>query len=207
MIRLFVGIDPPGELRRRMVMIQTGIERAKWVPEENFHLTLRFIGEVSDGVARDAAEALVTVDAPSFPLTISGAGHFESGRRVRALWLGIEPSDALTGLRERVDSALVRAGLEPEHRKYKPHITIARLNRASPGLARDWLASNTMFRAVPFTVDRFTLYSSHLSRDKAIHVAEADFPLSPPSQDGNRDLVPFSDQIDPLQPSPRHPRN
>ena len=186
MIRLFVGIELPGELRRRMVMIQTGIERAKWVSEENIHLTLRFIGEVPDGIARDAAEALATVDAPSFPLTIAGAGHFESGRRVRALWLGIEPSEALTGLRGRVESALVRAGLEPEHRKYKPHITIARLNKASPGLARDWLAANTMFRAVPFTVDRFTLFSSHLSREKAIYVAESDFPLSPPSQDWTR---------------------
>ena len=186
MIRLFVGIELPGELRRRMVMIQTGIERAKWVSEENIHLTLRFIGEVPDGIARDAAEALATVDAPSFPLPIAGAGHFESGRRVRAQWLGIEPSEALTGLRGRVESALVRAGLEPEHRKYKPHITIARLNKASPGLARDWLAANTMFRAVPFSVDRFTLFSSHLSREKAIYVAEGDFPLSPPSQDWTR---------------------
>ena len=178
MIRLFVGIELPGELRRRMTLIQTGVERTKWVPEDNLHLTVRFIGEVSGDVAADAAEALGTVHAPPFPLIVEGAGHFESGRRVRALWLGVERSAALLALRDRIESALVRAGLEPERRKYKPHITIARLNNRSPGLVRTWLSANTMFRAVPFTVESFTLFSSHLSRDKAIHTAEAEFPLS-----------------------------
>ena len=178
MIRLFVGIEVPEELRRRMVLIQTGIERAKWAAEENLHLTLRFIGEISDDAAADAEEALSTIHTPPFPVTVDGAGHFESRKRVRALWLGIERSDALLNLRDRVDSALVRAGIEPERRKYKPHITIARLNNASPGSVRGWLASNTMFRAVPVTVESFILFSSHLSRDKAIHTAEAKFPLS-----------------------------
>ena len=180
MIRLFVGIGLPGELRRRMALIQTGVEGAKWVPEENIHLTLRFIGEVAEDVAGDAADALAMVRAPLFALTVDGAGHFESRRRVRALWLGIARSGALTPLRERIESALVRAGLAPERRKYKPHITIARLNNASPGLARHWLSANAMFRAVPFTVESFTLFSSHLGRNKAIHTPEAVYPLSRP---------------------------
>ncbi len=178
MDRLFVAVELPGELRRRMVAIQTGVERVKWVPEDNIHLTLRFIGEVAEDVAGDAADALTTVRAPPFPLTVDGAGHFESRRRVRALWLGIERSDALITLRDRIESALVRTGLEPERRKYKPHITIARLNNRSPGLVRDWLSANAMFRAVPFTVDSLTLFSSHLSREKSIHTAEAEFPLA-----------------------------
>ncbi len=184
MIRLFVGIELPGELRRRMALIQTGVERARWVAEQNIHLTLRFIGEVPGDVAGDAADALATVHAPPFALTVDGAGHFESRRRVRALWLGVERSNALMTLRERIEAALVRAGLEPERRKYKPHITIARLDNASPGLARHWLSANTLFRAVPFTVERFTLFSSHLSRDKAIYTAEAEFPLSRESDAG-----------------------
>ena len=177
MIRLFVGIELPEELRQRMVLIQTGVERAKWVAEENLHLTLRYIGEVSGNDAADAADALSTVHASPFQVTVDGAGHFESRKRVRALWLGVERSGALVGLRDRIESALVRAGLEPERRKYKPHITIARLNNGSPGLAREWLASNTMFRAIPFTVEKFTLFSSHLGREKAIYTAEAEYPL------------------------------
>lgn len=184
MIRLFVGIELPEDLRRRMALIQTGVERAKWVAEENIHVTLRFIGEVAGDVAGDAAEALATIHAPPFALTVDGAGHFESRKRVRALWLGIERSDALLGLRDRIESALVRAGLEPERRKYKPHITIARINNGSPGMTRDWLSANTMFRAVPFAVESFILFSSHLSRDKAIYTPEAEFPLSKESGAG-----------------------
>ncbi len=78
MIRLFVGIELPEDLRRRKALIQTGVESAKWVAEENIHLTLRFIGEVAGDVAGDAAEALATIHATPFPLTVDGAGHFES---------------------------------------------------------------------------------------------------------------------------------
>ena len=178
MVRLFVGIELPDELRRRMSLIQTGVMRAKWVAAENIHLTLRFIGEVSGDVAADAVEALETIHAPPFSLTVDGAGHFESRQKIRALWLGIEKSDALIGLRNRIESALVMAGLQPERRKYKPHITIARINNGSPGMARDWLSANTMFRAVPFTVESFVLFSSHLNPDKSIHTPEAEFPLA-----------------------------
>jgi len=185
MVRLFVGIELPDELRRRMALIQTGVERAKWVAEENIHLTLRFIGEVSGDVAGDAVEALETIHAPPFPLTVDGAGHFESRKQIRALWLGVEKSNALISLRNRIESALVRADLEPEKRKYKPHITIARINNGSPGMARGWLSANTMFRAVPFTVANFVLFSSHLGRDKAIYTPETEFPLSKESGVGS----------------------
>ena len=178
MIRLFVGIELPDELRQRIALIQTGVERAQWVPTENIHLTLRFIGNILGDVEADALDALETIHAPTFSLTVDGAGHFESRKRLRALWLGVEKSEALIGLRNRIESALVRAGLEPERRKYKPHITIARINNGSPGIARNWLSANTLFRAFPFTVESFVLFSSHLSRDKAIYTPEAEFPLT-----------------------------
>ena len=182
MIRLFVGIELPDELRQRIALIQTGVERAQWVPTENIHLTLRFIGNILGDGEADALDALETIHAPPFSLTLNGAGHFESRKRLRALWLGVERSDALIDLRNRIESALVRAGLEPERRKYKPHITIARINNRSPGIARSWLSANTMFRSVPFTVESFVLFSSHLSRDKAIYTPEMEFPLTNKSE-------------------------
>ena len=182
MIRLFVGIELPNELRQRMALIQTGVERAQWVPTENIHLTLRFIGNILGDGEDDALDALETIHAPPFSLTLNGAGHFESRKRLRALWLSVERSDALIDLRNRIESALVRAGLEPERRKYKPHITIARINNGSPGIARSWLSANTMFRSVPFTVESFVLFSSHLSRDKAIYTPEMEFPLTNKSE-------------------------
>ena len=114
MIRLFVGIELPDELRQRIALIQTGVERAQWVPTENIHLTLRFIGNILGDGEADALDALETIHAPPFSLTLNGVGHFESRKRLRALWLSVERSDALIDLRNRIESALVRAGLEPE---------------------------------------------------------------------------------------------
>ncbi len=177
MIRLFVAVDAPAALRRRAASLGRGIDRAKWVAEENMHITLRFIGETPEDRAEDFAEALDRVRAAPLELALSGAGHFGSGRRVRALWLGVEKSEALVALRDRIDSALVRAGCAPEGRKFHPHLTLARFNNGTPGEIHSWLAANTLFRSVPFMVDRFTLYSSHLGRAGAIYTAEAEYEL------------------------------
>ena len=179
MIRLFVAIELPADLRLRMTALYTGVDRAKWVPEENLHVTLRFIGEVGEDVGEDIVTALSTIRGEPFAVTVTGAGHFETGRRVRALWLGLDKNPELDALRKRVESMLVRTGLDPEKRKFSPHVTLARLNNGSPGEVRDWLAANTMFRAYPFTVERFVLFSSYLSRNGAIYTPEVEFPLAP----------------------------
>lgn len=177
MIRLFVGLKIPEEIRRRMAWLARGVDIARWVPEENIHITLRFIGEVPEDQAEDLSAALETVRAAPFSLILSGAGHFESGGRVRALWLGLERSEELNGLYGKVESALVRAGQPPERRKFKPHVTLARLKDARPSAVSGWLAANTMFKAVPFTVDRFVLFSSHLGSKGAVYTPEVVFPL------------------------------
>ena len=160
-----------------MALLATPIDGARWVPEENLHITVRFIGEVAENVAEDLAEALHGVRASTFSVSIAGAGHFESRKRVRTLWLDVEKNEALQALHDRIDSVLVRAGLEPERRRYKPHVTLARLKEARPATVRDWLAANGMFRAIPYRVDRFVLFSSHLGRNGSIYTPEVEFPL------------------------------
>jgi 2'-5' RNA ligase len=179
MIRLFVAIEIPGELRRRMAAICQGVDRARWVPEENIHLTLRFIGEVREDVMEDIVAELSAIGGDPFEVAVVGAGHFESGRRIRTLWLGVERQPALLSLRERVDAALARAGLPPEGRKFKPHITLGRMNDGSPEEVRGWLQANTLFRSMPFTVGQFVLFSSFQGRNGSIHRPEVEFPLGP----------------------------
>ena len=176
MIRLFFGLELPEELRMRIDALSTGIDRARWVAPENLHVTLRFIGEVGEPAMEDIAQEAAAIRFDPFPVTLSGAGHFERRGRVGAVWLGVEPEPALTALRDRVEAAAVRAGQPPERRKFRPHVTVARLDRARPGEVRDWLAANTLFRAVPFTVARFTLFSSMLGRSGSNYVAECRFP-------------------------------
>jgi 2'-5' RNA ligase len=178
MVRLFVGIEIPDELRERLAFIQAGVDGAKWVPRENFHITLRFIGEVDEGRGRDIAEALERVRAPGFDLTLSGAGHFETNRRVNQLWIGVARSDALVELQSRIDGIVTRmAG--PDDKRFRPHVTVARLNGAPPAAVQNWLAANTLFKSIPFAVERFVLFSSFLSKSAAIYRVEAEYPLAP----------------------------
>ena len=178
MVRLFVALEIPDELRARLGALAAGVDGARWVAAENLHVTLRFIGEIDDAAARDIAMDLSAIRAPMFDLTLVGAGHFESGRRVRQLWVGVERNSALVALRDKVESVLVRAGLAPEGRRFQPHVTLARLNGASPETVRRWLAANSLFRAVPFSVESFVLFSSFLGKNGSIYRAEAEFPLT-----------------------------
>ena len=177
MIRLFVAVELPADLRQRIRRISTGVRDARWVAEENLHLTLRFIGEVEEYRLDDIVGALDAVESPSFPLTLAGAGHFESRKRVRTLWIGAEKSPELAVLAERIDHALVRAGLAPEGRKFSPHITVARLTGATAPAVAEWLAANTLFKGFPFHITRFVLFASYLGRGGPTYQIVEAFPL------------------------------
>lgn len=178
-MRLFVGIALPETIRARIECLESGIPGAKWVRPENLHITLRFIGEVDGGAANDIDAALAAVKARAFALTFSGLGCFDRKGKVHTLWVGIERSEPLMRLRAKIESALVRARLEPERRKFKPHAAIARMRN---GLARThkigaYLEANNRFAAGPFEVDRFILYRSHLGRDAPHYEVLAEYPL------------------------------
>src|SRR6185295_12701369 len=113
MLRLFVGIGFPPELKLRLSLLCSGIAGAKWVDPGNFHLTLRFIGEVGEDLAADVDNALARLRSRPFTLQISGTGVFGGGDKPRSLWAGIERSPKLVGLRDKVEQALIRAGFPP----------------------------------------------------------------------------------------------
>ncbi len=176
MIRLFFGLELPHELRLRIGALAGGIDGARWVAPEDLHVTLRFIGEVDEPAMEDIAAEAAAIRFQPFAVTLAGAGHFERRGRVSAVWLGVEPGTALAALRDRIEAASVRAGQPPEGRKFRPHVTVARFTRARPGAVRGWLAANTLFRAYPFTVERFVLFSSTLGRSGSTYVTECAFP-------------------------------
>lgn len=177
MIRLFVALDLPEELRERLAAIGIGLPGTHWVPEDNLHMTLRFIGEVGEDVANDLHDALTGVHAAPFAVTLAGTGIFETGHRPHTFYAGVEKSDALTRLQGKIESALVRAGQEPEGRKFTPHITLAKLRDAPAARLQDFLAANALLHA-EWTVEYFTLFSSQLGSGDPVYTAEADYPLS-----------------------------
>jgi 2'-5' RNA ligase len=179
MIRLFCAIELPDGLRDRLIALGGGMPGARWVPEENLHVTLRFIGEVPESSFDDIAAALSGVSVPVFDLTVAGIGHFEQSRRPTTLWARVEKSEPLVQLRDRIESALRRAGVKGEDRQFMPHVTLARLDRgASREHVAGFIGANSLFRAAPFPVERFTLFSSVLSRSGPTYRAEAEFPLA-----------------------------
>jgi 2'-5' RNA ligase len=177
LIRLFVGIGLPEDIRARLSGLCGGVPGARWIPPENMHLTLRFIGEVDEGTAEDIHHALQGIRTRRFDISIAGVGHFETGNEVRVLWARVEKNLELLALQARVESALVRMGLEPEERRFTPHITLARLKDTPVSRASAFLAHNNMFRAGPIAVESFSLFSSFLSREGAIYQEEAEYPL------------------------------
>ena len=166
--RLFIAIRPPEPVRDALVDAMEGIEGARWVDEENLHLTLRFVGEVERPEANDLADALARIDWPRFPLRIEGVGHFTRKGRTTALWARVPASEPLEGLRQKVEGACEAAGLGRETRRFTPHVTLARLNR-STGPIGSWLSSLGDLRAGPWEVRDFVLYESHLGHSGAFY--------------------------------------
>lgn len=180
MIRLFVAVNFPEDVRERLAGLQGGVPGARWSEPDALHLTLRFIGEVPEDQAHDIDAALAEVQAPAFPLTLDGVGSFGHGRGARLLWAGVERSEALAHLAAKVESALVRTGLPAEERKFTPHVTLARLRDANADRVARFLSERSFFRAGPFLVDHVTLYRSHLGKGGSVYEPLASYPLASP---------------------------
>jgi RNA 2',3'-cyclic 3'-phosphodiesterase len=177
MLRLFVGIGFPPELKLRLSLLRSGVPGAKWVDPGNFHLTLRFIGETGEDIAADIDDALSRLRVRRFTLHIAGTGVFGGGDRPRSLWAGVERTSELVALRDKVEQALFRAGLPPEPRKFAPHVTLARLRNPPLDKLRDYLAAHARFRAEPLPVEGFSLIASFQTKAGSVYEEQADYPL------------------------------
>jgi 2'-5' RNA ligase len=178
-MRLFIGIALPDDIRFQLSLLCSGLPNVRWVPPENLHITLRFIGEVDGGVCQDIDASLAGVRAPRFALSLGGVGHFGNGGNVRVIWAGVEKAPALRHLRDKVESAVVRAGLAPDGQKFNPHITLARPKSAPPtAKLQEYLAYNNLFRTPQFEVTHFTLFQSFTGGEGSIYRAEHSYELS-----------------------------
>lgn len=177
MHRLFVALRPPAPIRDLLIDVMDGVEGARWQDEDQLHITLRFIGEVDSRTAEDAATALSAIRAALPPLRINGCGTFETKGRPNAIWAGVAPRDPLAALHKKIDRALIAIGLEPEHRAYVPHITLARL-AGSAGPVDAFLARHAALTSPDFAVTHMTLYESHLGHGGASYEPVARYPLT-----------------------------
>jgi 2'-5' RNA ligase len=178
-MRLFVGLDLPWPLRERLaVLASAGIAGARWVPPANYHLTLRFIGETPGHRAEEIDLALAGLRARGFSLTLAGVGTFTKGGRSTALWVGVEKNPQLDHLQTKIETALQRCGLEPERRRFQPHVTLARLDSPAEGKIVSYVQAHNLFRAEPMPVEHFTLFSSQLGKEASVYTPEVEYELA-----------------------------
>ena len=178
MLRLFVALALPPMLRAQIAALQTGIPGARWVPPENYHLTLRFIGEIENWQAEEVDMALAAIRTRGFDLTLRGIGLYEKGGRIQAMYVAVEKSDALTHLRGKIETALQRCGMAPDRKRFAPHVTIARTDRAPPEKLAGFVQAHNLFRAPPVPVEAFTLFSSRLGKEASVYEAEVEYELA-----------------------------
>jgi 2'-5' RNA ligase len=177
MMRLFVALDLPEAVRARLAMLQSGVPGARWVAQENLHLTVRFLGEVDTGTAHDLDAELARVDAPAFDFGLSAVSFFGPERKPQVLWAGVDRAEPLQFLHAKVNRAAVAAGLPADDRKFHPHVTLARLRDTPMRRVRDWLSGNALFQAGPIEADRFVLFRSHLGKEGPAYEPLAEYAL------------------------------
>jgi 2'-5' RNA ligase len=186
MPRLFTGIEIPAEIGERLALLRGGLPGARWIDRENYHLTLRFIGDIDMRAAEEVADALSRVGRAGFALRIDGVGSLGT-RKPHAVVATVEGSRALVELQAEHERLIQRIGLPAEQRKFTPHVTLARLRGAHPSDIATYLSLRGGFTAGPFPVTRFVLFSSRDSVGGGPYVVEEAYPLPRPglrSEDG-----------------------
>jgi 2'-5' RNA ligase len=177
MPRLFTALEIPADVGQALSFLRGGLPGARWIDPANYHLTLRFIGDVDADVATEVVSILARVQRGPFELRLEGLSAF-GGRKPRALVANAVAVPSLMELQAEQDRLMQRVGLEPEGRKYTPHVTLARLRDSSSRQVADYLTERASFRSMAFVVTRVVLFSSRASIGGGPYVIEEVFPLS-----------------------------
>jgi 2'-5' RNA ligase len=179
MLRLFIGVPLPPAQKLHLSAICCGLRGARWIDPGNYHVTLRFIGEVDEGAAGDIDLGLSRLKAKRFSLTVAGIGAFGTGNKPHLLYAGIDAEPGLLQLHDKVGAACSRLGLVPDRNRYVPHVTLAKVAGATAAAEiAEFTARNGLLRLAPFAVESFSLIRSYLTKSGSIYEDIAEYPLN-----------------------------
>ncbi len=176
MPRLFAGLEVPEELSDELAGLEQPMPGARWVDPDNHHITLRFFGDISGRMVDELIDGLAAIETDFFNVQVRGIVT-PPMRDPHSLWAGVELSDGLKRLQNATERAARSAGLAPERRPFRPHVTVARLNRTPDFVLARFLQRHAAFRAEPFAASRFCLYSAKPHTGGGPYVIEQIFPL------------------------------
>tara|TARA_B100001179_G_scaffold227560_2_gene210316 strand:+ start:316 stop:867 length:552 start_codon:yes stop_codon:yes gene_type:complete len=166
--RLFFALRPPVVIRESLLSLMEQVSGARWQDDDQLHLTLRYIGETDERTAEDIADAASHLAFAPFDISVDGCSYFARKGIPTQLYAVIKPDDRLAALHKKIDRICVQCGIEPERRKFLPHITLARLNR-STGPLSTFLAKHGAVMLGPWRVDDYILYESHLREQGSLY--------------------------------------
>ena len=176
MPRLFIALEIPRNAAMSLSLLRGGLPGARWIDVENYHITLRFIGDIDGRTADEVVDRLDRIDRPEFQLNLTGMGSFGS-KKPHSIWAGVSPSPEMNALQAEIERICQRIGLPPDPRKFMPHVTLARLRSSRLDDVVHYLSGRGNFRTSPFTVGRFVLMSSKESVGGGPYIVEEAFPL------------------------------
>ncbi len=177
MPRLFTGLELPASVAAQVSLARGGGVGARWLDPEDYHITLRFVGDVDDGLARDIAETLGEIRGPVARVRFEALSWFGAGRP-RAIVAKFKADPSLIDLQAEQERRLRRVGVAPETRKFTPHVTLARLRGVGATAVAAYLASRGALTVEAFEAERFALFSAREGSGGGPYVVETAYKLS-----------------------------
>ena len=176
MPRLFTGLEVPPDVALDLQIMQGGVPGARWMDPSQYHLTLRFIGDIDTGLAHEIALGLDGLHTRPFKLTLKGVGLF-GGNKPHSIYAGVEDNAELKRLHDTQERLCQVLGLAAEPRRFVPHVSLARLKEPDPRALQRWIEVHSLYRSTTFDVERFVLFSSRPLKGGGPYRMEETFPL------------------------------
>lgn len=177
MKRVFIGLPIEPKIGSTLIPLQNGLDGAKFSPIENFHITLRFIGDLSETNIVELDDELANIKFEKFQISMSQIGFF-GGDKPHSIHVLIDENQKLQNLHEKCDSICKKMGISKDHKKYVPHVTLAYLKHTTLIDVVAFQARHNLFKSKKWIADRFYLYSSHIGNGPSKYIIEAEYPLS-----------------------------
>ena len=169
MKRLFIALELPDSCKTTLSELDPGIRGLRWLPPDQLHLTLSFLGLVAPPEEDRLRESLSAVTVPPFILPLAHLGVFNARGRPSVLWVGVGSGHPhLFALHQHLQDAVLHAGLRP----FQPHVTVARARAVSRQALKPFLRKHAEHEFGLFRVAGFALFSSQLKREGATHRVE-----------------------------------
>ncbi|SHM97071.1 RNA 2',3'-cyclic phosphodiesterase [Roseibium suaedae] len=176
MPRLFTGLEIPAQTGLMLSLLRGGLRGSRWIDPENYHITLRFIGDIDDRAADELAAGLDRIRRKPVEVRLDGLGSFGNGKP-HAVFARVAPTPALIELQAEQERLCQRLHLPGDKRKFTPHVTLARCRTSTNADVARWLMERGGFQAVPFIAARFVLFSARESVGGGPYLVEEAYPL------------------------------